>query len=232
MSPSEIKAYTSCLDLGSSTASEIAKNVKLNRSNCYEALKRLMQKGLISTIQRERKTLFESANPKKLFELIKTKEVEVNKLIPELEKRQKISKRPNHTATVFEGYEGIKSVFEDILYTLNKGDDYLVFGAVDVPKTFERYLVHWTKRRVAKRVQLKIIFHEDAKSFIEKTKTAPLTELKVLPKSYITPAAVNIYGDKTATIVWTETPIAFVVQNKEYTESFRSYFQLLWNIAK
>ena len=56
--------------------------------------------------------------------------------------------------------------------------------------------------------------------------------MKVLPKSYITPAAVNIYGDKTATIVWTEKPIAFVVKSKEYSDSFRSYFNLLWKIAK
>ena len=97
---------------------------------------------------------------------------------------------------------------------------------------FERYIIHWTNRRAKARIILKIIYHEEAKSFIQQTKKLPLTEMKVLPKSYITPAAVNIYGDKTATIVWTEKPIAFVVKSKEYSDSFRSYFNLLWKIAK
>ena len=138
----------------------------------------------------------------------------------------------NQEVQTYEGYDGIKTVFEDILNTLKPGEDYLVFGAVDVPEALEQYILDWTKKRADKKINLKIIYNEEAKNFIAKTKQLPLTTIKVLPKTYITPAAVNIYGNKTATIVWSEKPIAFVVENKEYTNSFRSYFKLLWEIAK
>ena len=67
---------------------------------------------------------------------------------------------------------------------------------------------------------------------MEASSKLPLSEIKALPKEYITPAAVNVYGDKTATIVWGNKPVAFVVENKEYADSFRNYFEMLWKLAK
>lgn len=232
LSPSEASAYVTALELGSAVASDIAKRANLNRSNCYDALKRLINKGLVASINKNKKTYFEAVEPKQLFNLLKDKEQKLAGLIPELERKKGLVKEKEQKASIFEGYNGVKAIFEDILKTLKKNDEYLVFGAVDVPAVFERYILHWTKKRAEAGIKLKIIYHAEAKSFTKQTKKLPLTEMKVLPKSYITPAAINIYGDKTTTIVWTEKPIAFLVKNKEYSESFRSYFDILWNIAK
>jgi len=232
LSPSEAKAYISCFELGPSAAAEIAKRANLNRSSCYDALDRLIEKGLLSSIKREKKTLFEATNPKRLFELLKEKETELSSFIKELEQTEGAAKRPKHMANVFEGYRGIKAVFEDILETLDKGDEYIVLGAIDVPQIFERYILHWTKRRASKKIKLKIIYNKEAISFIKQTKKLPLTEMKVIPKEYTTPATVNVYGNKTATILWIDKPVAFVVESKSYADSFRNYFKLLWQLAK
>jgi len=113
LSKSETKAYLASLELGSSTAAEIADKAALNRSNCYEALKRLIAKGLMTSIKRNKKTFFEAAQPKQLQALLEKRENEISALIPELEKHQNTAKSIQQEATIFEGYEGIKAIFNE-----------------------------------------------------------------------------------------------------------------------
>jgi len=46
------------------------------------------------------------------------------------------------------------------------------------------------------------------------------------------PSSTVIYGNKTAIIVWSHPFLTILVENKEVSDSYRSYFNLLWNIAK
>lgn len=232
LSQSEVKAYVASLEIGSATNGEIAKKANLNRSNCNEALKRLTNKGLVSYVIKANKKYYEATDPIYILELLKEKKEQIVKIIPNLRELKKI-KRKEQEANIYEGYKGIKTVFEDILNTLKPGEEYLVFGVVNIPKPFEAYMIHWTKRRIEKKLKLKIIFNKDInQEIIEKYKKEKLTELKILPKEYVTPAVVNVYGNKTATIVWAKEPIAFVVKNKEYSDSFRQYFKMVWKISK
>ena len=59
-----------------------------------------------------------------------------------------------------------------------------------------------------------------------------LTEVKILPKEYMTPTHISIVGDKVGIILWSEEPLGILIENKEIADSFRSYFKLLWNIAQ
>lgn len=40
------------------------------------------------------------------------------------------------------------------------------------------------------------------------------------------------YKNKSLIVLWTENPVAFLIQNKEVTNSFKSYFNMLWKLAK
>lgn len=231
LSQSEIKAYIASLEIGSATNGEITKKAGLNRSNCNEALKRLVEKGLMSYVIKASRKYYEATDPTYILELLKDRQKKILRIIPKLEEKSKLP-RKEQEANIYESYKGIKSVFEDILNSLKEGEEYLVFGAIVVPITFENYIKHWTKKRIKKKIKLRIIYNREAKAMIKQYKKEKLTNVRVLPKEYITPAVVNIYANKTATIVWTEEPIAFVVKNKDYANSFRQYFRLLWQIAK
>ena len=60
----------------------------------------------------------------------------------------------------------------------------------------------------------------------------PLAEIRYLPEKYSSPVSINIYGDKTATILWASQPLAIVIKNKYIADGYRNYFGLLWNTAK
>jgi hypothetical protein len=40
-------------------------------------------------------------------------------------------------------------------------------------------------------------------------------------------AEVNIYKDKVATVLWSKTPVVFLIKNREIGKSFKTYFNLL-----
>ena len=63
-------------------------------------------------------------------------------------------------------------------------------------------------------------------------KNIPLAEIKYLPEKYASPVAVNIYKDKTAIIVWAKEPIAILIKNREISEAYKTYFELMWKISR
>lgn len=49
---------------------------------------------------------------------------------------------------------------------------------------------------------------------------------------YKLPTGVIIFGNKVATLTWQEIPRAFVIHSKQVAESYKSFFESMWKIAK
>ena len=73
------------------------------------------------------------------------------------------------------------------------------------------------------------------RSFNKKPKKhlfARLSKLKHLPKEYFSPLHVEIYKDNVAIIDWNEPITTIIINKKEIVNQYKSYFNLLWKIAK
>jgi len=57
-------------------------------------------------------------------------------------------------------------------------------------------------------------------------------KLKFVPKEFISPISIAVYGNKSAIIRFKEKPITILIGDSETSRSFRNYFNLLWKIAK
>ena len=66
----EAKVYLNLLRLGSTTTGPLVKKTELHRATVYDALKRLMEKGLINFIIKEKTRYFQAADPKHFLDLI------------------------------------------------------------------------------------------------------------------------------------------------------------------
>ena len=96
---------------------------------------RLLEKGIISSIKKNNIIHFIAADPERLKNFLQQKELELQKekklidnLLPSL--LQKYKKTEDQTdIEVFYGWEGMKTTFNDIIKSLNKGDFNYVFGA-------------------------------------------------------------------------------------------------------
>ena len=61
----ESKIYLTLIKLGPSMAGKVAKEANIDRSACYDSLKALLKKGLVSYAIEANRKKFEAANPQK-----------------------------------------------------------------------------------------------------------------------------------------------------------------------
>ena len=228
LSVTESKVYLALLELGSALAGEITKKSQINRTNVYDALERLIEKGLVSYVLSANRKVFEPISPERLKEILEEKQDNLKKILPELESKFKENKTKEE-ATIFKGKKGIKSIFEDIL---KENKNLFVYGAeskfADLLPAYQKY---WNKRRAKLSINVKMIYNEKVKKRKRK-ENLKLLKMKFLPKNYEFPSTNLTYGYKTVIISWTENPVSFMIKSKEVAESNMNFFDLLWRIAK
>ena len=228
LTEAEAKTYVAMLELGSSQAAKIVSKTGLHRRTVYDAIERLIEKGLVSYIKQNNIKHYEAVDPKRLSGMIKERESAINEILPQLELLHKTSKEKQET-TFYKGKLGLKSVFND---QIEEGKEILIFGAsAKAPEILKYYFPHFDNERKRRNIRVKIIFDESAEKE-EYVKQIPLSTIRYVPNEYSSPAATNIYGDKVSIVLWTEEPIAIVIKNKEIADGYRKYFELVWKTAK
>lgn len=233
LSEGEIKVYRAVLEIGLSPINKIHEKTGIERRNIYDILNKLIEKGLISYIDENKKRTFQITNPNKLISYLEERKKEldhskelIEKEIPSImEKFQ--SKKYETKAEVFRGIEGIKAIFED---TLNYSETYWIGGGRYLPKMYPEWFFGWTKKRTQKKVKWKYLMRHELK---KEYKPLPLEEIKFLPVEFSgSPTVTAVYGNKVVQFIFGEELFAFAIDSKELAENYKKYFDYLWKIAK
>jgi sugar-specific transcriptional regulator TrmB len=233
----EIKVYLALLELGETTTGPIIEKSGITGSKVYEILDKLIDKGLVSYIIREKTKHFQTASPKRLMDYINKKENEltqqknqIEKIIPSLESIQK-SKQKIQSSQIFEGYRGIRTVLNLILETLKQGEEYYAFALGDQvkDKNVLTFILNHHQRRIKKGIKVKLIAGSRKKEF------AKVSKLKGLQLRYYdnpVPLGVFIFKDYVATLTFKEKPTAFLIKSEQIANSYRDFFVSLWEKSK
>lgn len=223
-SPNEIKVYLTLNSHGSTKAGKIAKLAKIDRSSCYNSLKLLLEKGLVSYVSIGKVKWFQSTGPKRILEYIKEQEEDANSIIPELQKAHKIGKIEGQVR-LFKGIKGVKSIFLDIART---GKDNYVFGSEgQFSERMPEFALQFDRLKKENKIKTKLILRRGRKELDKKT-----SEYRYLEHVDESPAVTNIYGDKIAILIWTDEPEGVIIENKAAAKAYKSYFDILWDHAK
>ena len=134
LSDKEAKVYLACLELGPSTAAQIAQKADVNRATTYVAIESLTKQGLLSSHEKDSKTFFSAEDPAMLKRLldqqreeVKNKLSSLEELLPGLEQIYNYSgEKPK--VRFFEGVEGVKRVMDD---TLTAKEDLRCYSSID-----------------------------------------------------------------------------------------------------
>ncbi len=230
LTSNESAIYLLLLKSEEAIASDIAKKTNISRPHVYDSINRLIEKGLVSYVIKNSKKYFRAANPEELInymdeekDKIENKKKDIRKILPDLEKIHK-DKKAKTSVEVFEGKEGLKTVLMDIV---NYGKNFIAFGATH---KFEEVLPVFSKIFVKRREQKKIYGNILVVKGEKPVKTR-MNNYRWIPKEYSMPSSTIIYGNKTATLLWSGI-LGIVIDSKEVADSYRSYFKLLWKIGK
>jgi len=226
-SPSEIKIYLHLLKTGSSYANKISSETRINRTNVYEALDRLVAKGVVAFITRNKVKWFEANSPKSVISLLKEKEEEFTKtkqsLLRDVNNFQISPLKKSLEANVFVGKKGLRMLFEEILE--ERKSTFFIASQWQFKKVFGPYFELWHKRRIEKKIKQKTIFPKKFRGKLPKWK---FIEYKFVDDKFTSPTTTIIYGDNCLFIQWSKEPIAIKIQNKEIARSHLNYFNMLW----
>ncbi|OGN28348.1 MAG: hypothetical protein A3A33_00390 [Candidatus Yanofskybacteria bacterium RIFCSPLOWO2_01_FULL_49_25] len=234
LSPNEGKIYEVLVGLGESSISDIATAAHIHRRNVYDAIQRLIDKGLVFQIISSKENHYNAVDPDKLLELFKEKEEQLTLAMPELKKKF-VTRLAPEEAYIYRGYEGQKNVWRDILRV---GKDSFFIGAKG--GWFDPHLDSSRDAffREANRKKIKFIQlfdHEVKKEIPNFPKHFPgKLEYRFLPKEYSTNSGIGIFGDYIITysglsIKRTAADVViFVIHSKDLAESYRTWFWYVW----
>jgi len=224
----EIKVYLALLELGQSAVNPIAKKSQLNRVTCYDVLKYLKEKGLVSYVIKSGVKYFEAADPQKLLGDLEVKEQKVKAILPELEALKKLV-REKPKIELYEGIAGLKTVMEDILK--DKKEAWFIADPNFID-ALPFYFPHFIKKKRKLNIFSKVITL-DCKRMRTYKKKSPRKYVDLRFINERLPTTKIIYGNKIATLTFEkDSSIGVIVENKQIADTEKKLFNLLWKYTK
>ncbi len=233
----EAKVYIALLKKGTSLANPLSKDTDILRSSIYDYLDILIEKGFVSYTIQSGKKYFTAVDPKKIldnFEEQRNREEEALKeIVPKLAELQNISKK-KADVEIFEGKEGMKTVFSRILK--DNPNDLLIYGSSGVGyKLLPFYLKHWHNQRVKQGIQIKIIYNKvtESKERIKEGPSLKNASIRFMPIENVSFTGTILYNNKVLITMWDpENPLAISIESESIAKQYKENFKLLWRTAK
>src|SRR3989338_702563 len=229
LTESETKVYLALLYLGSTTSGPLTEKSGVARSKIYEVLERLITKGLVSYIVKQKTKYYQAEDPIKFQDYIDQKEKTLeqqrkamNELIPQLQ-LQKQSAKKSSEAQIYEGFKGIITVAEHTYLKLKKGEEFYSWG---IPTNQEeRYDLYWKRdplRRAKAGITCKMLFnHGTPRSTLLNRNSYKGSEARYMPPGIETPSWFLNYKDVTAIFLQSKEMVIEII-DKEIADSFKS----------
>jgi len=230
LSNGEGKVYAVLLDGGSLSLQEIHERAGIERRNVYDTINKLINKGLVSYYEENRRKVYKLTHPKNLLEFLGRQghEIEERKAAVESELPKMAAQYSQAKAKVnvqaYRGKDGIKALFNEML---DYPDHYFIGGNWGMRKYVGE---EWWRLWNSKREKRKIRWHDilTKRMFAAQPAKLEYYEKKVLPPEFDSPNVILVFGDRVVNLFWVEPPFAFEIQNAEISRNYLGYFRYLW----
>lgn len=224
----ESKIYLALLKERKCTASKLAKITKINRTTAYLELDNLIRMGLVSFFIKDSKRYYQASPPEKFLDILDTKKARIESILPRLRGLHKTAEPLK--IEVFEGKEGIKTFYQDVL---SNAKEVLVFGATgramqvlrfSYPNLLKKGMKAGITERALANIKSKKIMEVHPKSHIK---------VRYLPEQYHAYVTTAIYNNKVAIQSLQKDNIyVIVISDKLLYQSYKHYFEFMWKLAK
>lgn len=230
----EAVTYVALLDLDAISIRKIAAATGINRGTTYDALKRLVDFGLVSVKKTGKREQYTAESPEKIYDLIKEKRrdladisMDAKTIVPDMVALQ-AGQQGRPKVSYYEGTTGVSTILKDVLETCRKLDkpQYYAYSSSQVRHYLYQKYPQFTERRVAEGIKVKVI------AVGEGGEPAARSERRWLPdppqggiSSYTL-----VYGNKVAivSLTSTNTPYGVVIEDAGGAAMQRLLFEQLW----
>ena len=226
----ESKVYLALSEIGSSTVGPIVNKSGVAYSNIYDILHRLIEKGIVSFIIKNKTKYFQAASPSNLIQYLDKKQEQIvqereslKKILPDLEKLQEIKSKQE--AEVFLGKKGLRTAYERLVKNTSKNDEILFFYIHEDKYSEESNLFYNSIVDLVSGTENRGICNAEYKSSWFSKKSKHLTmRFSNLPL----PGNIDIIKDKILLVSWGESIFSVLIHSQSFADNLRKYFNEMW----
>ncbi|PIR04375.1 MAG: hypothetical protein COV59_00830 [Candidatus Magasanikbacteria bacterium CG11_big_fil_rev_8_21_14_0_20_39_34] len=239
LSENQSLIYLACLQLGIDSVAHIAKYAGIKRPTAYLVLDDLMEMGLVSRVQKEKKNQYRAEDPKKLLLDFHAKQELAKEIFPNLQAIYNIDpEKPN--IKVSEGVSGVKNVYHELFTFLyhNKDEELLLFGSLkDAKQYFEAEVIDFFIRAMSRSnnpiFEIGNDDHETRKYYRAASKLNPNHNIRLVRNEgdfYQTDCM--IYGNTVVILSVKDEIFATTIESKNIAHTYRTLFRMAWKSGK
>ncbi len=238
LSEKEANVYLTMLELGPASVQDIAKKAGVNRATTYVMIESLKRRGLMSTFEKGKKTMFVAENPERLRKLAEVemrqaqeKEDRLKQALPQFLALFHSAQSQKPVVRYFEGEEGVRTCREVMMQSHGEIINFVAVNEMSarVAKMDER-----SRHEYARKMHGRILFA------VKPGTEAPLFDktnwkLRELPyqNAPFTGETLLFDNDKSMIIVISdEKPMAFLVESREVFDILKALFEAAWHQGK
>ena len=240
MTKTEAKVYLELINLKQAKIGELIKRTGLHRGTVYNSLNRLIDKNFIVFIKKDKETFYKLSDSHIFLDLvniekedIKIKEDTAKELINEINKL-------NNSSLKKQGmYIGLgKKAYMEHFWNMfrackEKNIEYCWIG--DGLGNTSKELGEYNYRKILKikkdmKIKFRSIMNIKARSIKHKDYKPGD---RYLPENYSFPSYTWMYDNKVVIVIWRAKPmIVITIEDEATAQSYKSYFEAMYKIAK
>lgn len=224
----ETEVYVALVEQGQSSVLQLAKQIKIHRSNIYDALRNLIRQGLVYEINQSTK-LFYARPLHSLIDYWKHREAELIEIVKDYE--TKVSSKASESRIKMS--QGAFAAREALFSLLASARPIKVYGiptrAVEVMGPI---LKDFHKERIQKKISMKHIYNSECVDRVRYLNKFKHTEARILPKKYDSDATTLVCGDKVIVYLWSREITVLEIDDENMAQPYENYFDILWSKAR
>lgn len=239
LSEKEASVYLAALSLGESTMQTIAERSGIKRATTYLAVESLIHRGLMSSLEKGKKTFFVAESPENLMRIIETREREAQeqkRVLPDIISQLSVLYTGNGekpAVRFYEGTEGLETIRRDFInpqYTE-------VFSWTNYDLLAEIFSRDNSvgKERVRRKIKAKLLYTRKAGPLDPQWANNPaeFRESRYVPTDkYPFEGDITIYGNRVAISSFKGKPNSVLIDHPVVAQMMKSFFLLAWESAQ
>ncbi len=221
--------YMTLLEIGEANIAQLTKKSGVNRSTVYLTIDSLREKGLISAIKK-RKTFFYAEDPRKMIDKLEEKKALLNKAMPRfLAAFALLDKKPD--IRYFEGEEGIKEIYKDILRTPNQ--EMLSWYSNEYKEFFDEsfFFDYFIPERKKNKIWLRTIYPEDES--MRKLASDNASQLRqtrfIANEKFKIECELCLYENNKIGIISYKDRLGVIIASQSIFNTLKSIFEVMWD---
>lgn len=238
LSLNEASIYLALLQVDGTTALDLSKKTKINRSTVYVTIESLSKKGLVSETTVGKKTQFQAEPPERIKTYVERRKLEleemekrIDDLIPQIKSITRESgERP--VVKYFEGKEGIISAMDETMRTQIDDNEpmYFIYPRDLVEEIFpKKEHDGFRQRRLSKNLKSKAIYTYE-KGEIPSDEMGE--RIRIDSKQYPVTCDITIYKDTVRISVLNKRLSSIFIRSQDVANTLKSLFKLSFDGLK